>query len=308
MPTIVLDQITVGVPCKIIDSTYSIYFEGGVKITPKPTWRALPSSVAGEQDDTLVDLVYEITGTPMAVWTANYRTVLLPAALHGFSTTGSRLIGAVNRTVSVVGSDSNGFDFTRAILTKMPEVNLGLGLSLFGECTWTAYIGQGNALTDPNAFYIPNTTAWSQADYPTTHEEEMFTGAWGAVTGFSNMFSEAGFKLTHESKLDPVKQGNVTVDHRINGYRGMMAFLPQQPTTAQLKAALAMDGTGGGLGTRRSANAADLVVSGGSGASVTLKSSAPRTGTFIFDNKVNRHGEFSFVTALTVPGTRLVFT
>jgi hypothetical protein len=107
-------------------------------------------------------------------------------------------------------------------------------------------------------------------------------------------------------KLDPVKQGNVTVDHKVNGYRGMMAFTPQQPTTAQLLAALAYQGAGGGLGTRRSSNAADLVINGAA-ATVTLKNSAPRTGIFNFDNKLNRHGEFTFVTALKVPGTRLVF-
>ena len=306
MPNIALDQITVGGPCKIVDGGVSIYFEKEVVITPKPTWRGLPSAVAGEEDDTLVDLVYEITGTPMAVWTAPWRGVLLPATLHSFLSTGARLIGAVNRTVSVIGSDSNGFDFTRAILTKMPGIGMGLGLSLYDSCTWTAFIGQGNALTDANAFYVPNGTAWSQADYPLTHEEEMFTAAWGANAGFTNLFSEGGFKLAHESKLDPVKQGNVTVDMRVNGYRAMTSFLPQQPTTAQLKAALAMDGAGGGLGSRRSANAADLVIAG-SAATITHKSCAPRTGKFVFDNKQNRHGEFQFVTAQAQPGTRLVF-
>jgi hypothetical protein len=185
-------------------------------------------------------------------------------------------------------------------------VNLGLGMSLYGECEWTGYIGHGKALTDADAFYSLNTTAWSQADYPTGHQEEMATAAWGSVSGFAAMFAEAGFKLTHELKLDAVKQGNVTVDHRVNGYRGMMSFLPQQPTTAQLKTALFMDGTSGGIGVRRSANAADLVVAG-TNATITLKGSAPRTGAFVFDNKQNRHGEFAFVTALTTPGTRLTF-
>ena len=173
--------------------------------------------------------------------------------------------------------------------------------------TWTAFIGHGKALNAADAFYALQTTAWSQADYPTSNEEEMFTAAWGAVTGFTSMFAENGFKLAHELKLDPVKQGNVTVDYRINGYRGMVSFLPQQPTTTQLLSALTYQGTGGGPGARRSSNAADLVITGASTASVTLKNCAPRTGSFVFDNKQNRHGEFAFVTALTAPGSRLVF-
>ncbi|MDE2098233.1 MAG: hypothetical protein KGL39_13340 [Patescibacteria group bacterium] len=289
------------------DNTQVIYFDGPVKITPQATWRAIPSSVFGEADDVLVDLTYKITGTPKSVWTAGVRGILLPDALLNFSAAGAPLIGAANRAVTVNGADANGFSFTRCILSKPPEVYFGLGAGLYSECEWTAFIGQGKALTDADAFYTLNTTAWSAADYPTTHQEQMCTAAWGAVTGFSTMFAEEGFKLTHELKLNPIKQGNVTVDQKVESYRGMIAFLPQQPTTAQLKAALAMDSAGGGLGSRRSANAADLVVAG-TGISATLKGCAPRTGTFVFDNKLNRHGEFSFITALTAPGTRLVFS
>jgi len=90
----------------------------------------------------------------------------------------------------------------------------------------------------------------------------MCTAAWGAVTGFTAMFAEEGFQLSHELKLDEVKQGNVTVDHKVNGYRGMVDFLPQQPTTTQLLTALKLQGSGGGIGIRRSSNKADLVVAG----------------------------------------------
>lgn len=307
MPTIDLTSINVGGPCKITDNAIVFYFEGGVVIEPQAQLRGIPSALAGEDDDVLVDLFYKIRGQPKAIWTSNSRSILLPSALHSFSAAGARLIGAANRALTVNGSDANGFTFTRAQLTKMPDLNLGVGMSLYGEAEWTAFIGHGKSLVDADAFYALNTTAWSQADYPTTHLEEVFTAAWGAVTGFTAMFAETGFKLTHELKLDPVKQGNVTVDYRVNGYRGMVSFNPQQPTTAQLKSALALDNTAGGIGARRSANAADLVITGASG-SVTLKGCAPRTGKFVFDNKENRHGEFAFVNALTTPGTRLSFT
>lgn len=306
MPTIALDQIDIGGPCKITDNSQVIYFDGPVKITPQPTWRALPSAIGGEHDDVLVDLVYKITGTPKSIWTSGVRGILLPALLHSFTAAGARLVGTGNRAVTVNGSDANGFTFTRCQLTKMPDVYLGLGKGLYGECEWTAFIGQGKALTDADAFYSLNTTAWSAADFPTTHQEQMCTGAWGAVTGFTSMFAEEGFQLTHELKLDEVKQGNVLVDYKVNGYRGMIDFLPQQPTTAQLLSALSLQGASAGIGVRRSSNTANLVVAG-SGISLTLNSAAPRTGDFVFDNKLNRHGGFKFVTAATAPGTRLTF-
>jgi hypothetical protein len=304
MPTINLNSIDVGGPCKLSDNGSVIYFDGGVKITPQPVWRQIESAVAGQQDDVLVDLTYKITGTPRSVWNSTYQGVLLPAALTNWNTAGARLIGATNRPVNLIGTDANGFNFTRAILTKMPELNLGLGGELYGEAEWTAFIGNGKALTDSDAFYTQNTTAWDQSDYPTTHQESLCTAAWGGVSGWDTVFAEKGFKLTHELQLDKVAQGNVTLDLRVNKYRGMMSFAPEQPTTAELLAAFGLQGGGAGIGMRRSSNANDFVVAG-PGISVTLKSAGLNKGEFVFDNKANRHGEFAMITALTAPGTRL---
>lgn len=304
MPTSALNQIDVGGPCKVNAAGSVIYFEEGVKITPQPKYRGVPSSVGGEHDDNLVDLVYKITGRPKAVWNATYQGALLPAAYTNWSTSGARMCGVSNQSLIVLGSDANGFTFTRACLTRMPSVFLGLGESLYDEVEWTAFWGQGKALTDTDAFYSLNTTAWSQADYPTTHQEVMCTGAWGSVTGWDTVFAEKGFKLQHELKTTPVMSGNVTVDYRINSYRARLGFNPQQPTTTQLLSAWGLQGASNGIGTRRSANAFDFVTAG-SGISVTAKSVAMDKGDFVFDHKANRHGEFGLVTAMTAPGTRL---
>ena len=211
MPTTALDHIDVGGPCKINDNGVIIYFEGGVKLTPHPTWRSSGTSVGGEHDDTLVDLFYTITGPPKAVWNANYRGALLPDAYTNWTVAGARLCGSANRTVSIIGSDAHGFDMVRCSLTKMPTVFGGVGKALFGEIEYTAFIGQGKALTATDAFYTENTTAWSQSDYPTSHQEQVCTGAWGAVSGWDTVFAEDGFALSHEFGTSPVKQGNMTV-------------------------------------------------------------------------------------------------
>jgi hypothetical protein len=302
----ILSQINVGGPCKLNDNGQVIYFEDGVKITPTPTYRDIASDVGGAQDQTLVDLVYKITGRPKAVWSSGYRGSLLPDAYINWTTAGGLLCGSANRTVSVLGSDANGFTFTRGCLTKMPDLYLGLGNPLYGEIEYTAYVGTGKALTDVDAFYALNTTAWSQADYPTTNQEQLCTMAWGAVTGWDTVFAQEGFKLTHEFKTTAVKQGNITVDQRIQAYRAMLSFTPEEPTTTQLLAAFGLQGASNGIGTRRSANVNDAVVTG-TGISVTVKNAGMNKGQFVFDSKANRHGEFGMITALSVPGTRLVF-
>ena len=71
---------------------------------------------------------------------------------------------------------------------------------------------------------------------------------------------------------------------------------------------LVMSGSGTALnptiGTRLSAGANSAVVTG-TGISVTLTNAALYSGQFEFDSKLNRHGEFGLITALTTPGNRL---
>jgi len=302
MPSLTEGQITVGGPCKINDPNGVIYTEGDVVLTPKPKWRGVPSAVLGEQDDVLVDGWWEIEFTPKSVWTAAYRNVLLPNAFYNYAAAGAPLIGAANRTINIWGADGNGFDITRGIITEMPTVYAGLGASVYDKVKMTAFLGNGNALTDSNAFLVPNSTAWSQSDYPTAHQEQLATLAWGSLTDWSSVFAEKGFKLTHEFKTNPITMGGVTIDQKVESYRGMLSFLPQQPTTPDLLSALNYV-----IGSRRSTNANNAVVTA-TGMSVTLYSAAVRQLAFHFDSKANRHGELQLVTAMNGSSTtRLAF-
>ena len=223
MPAKDFSAITIGGPCKITDGAAVFYTEGPATLTPKLTHREIPSAVAGTGDKVLVDLTWELDFTPKSVYNSTLRGVLVPTAYTNFVTSGARIIGAANRAVSVIGADGNGYDLTRAKITGLPEMYLGLGKSLWGAVKYTGFIGQGKALTDADAVMVANTTAWSQADFPTGHQEAECALALGALTGWSTVFAEEGFALSHELSLAPVKQGNITVDQKIIGYRGMLS-------------------------------------------------------------------------------------
>ena len=302
MPTSDFSKITVGGPCKITDVATVIYTEGNVTITPKPVYRDIQSSLTTKDDQILIGLSYEIDYTPKSIWTSGYRAVLLPPALTNFTVGGARLIGAANRAVTILGSDGEQHVFTRAIATKMPNAFFGLGKSVYSSAQHTAFLGNGKALTDADAFVVQTSgVAWDQSDFPNGHQEAECQATWGAVTGFASMFAQDGFELQHELELADVHQGSLVVDKRIVGYRGMMVFKPEGPTTAQLIGQFP-----GVIGSRLSASAADLVVTG-SGISGTLKSCMPYRGKYNFDNKLLRHDEVAFVTALAAPGARLAF-
>jgi hypothetical protein len=303
MPTSNFAQITVGGPCKIIDPLGNvIYSEGNVTVTPKPVYRDIISALSSKDDQALVAMTYEIDFTPKSIWNAAYRASLLPAAYTNFTASGARMIGAVNQPMTILGQDGEQWLFTRACLTKMPNLYFGLGKSVYSAVQYTGFLGNGNALTDANAFVVQTTgAAWSQADFPAGHQEAECQATWGAVSGYAGMFAQEGFELQHELETADVKQGNIVVDKRIVGYRGMVVFKPEGPTTAQL-----VSQWPGAIGSRLSAGAADLVITG-SGINGTLKSAMPFRGKYNFNNKMLRHDEFAFVTALTQPGTRLVF-
>jgi hypothetical protein len=306
MPAQDYSQITIGGPCKITDGSAVFYTEGPAVLTPQMNWRDRPASLDPKQDATLVDLTWKLTFTPMSVYNSTLRGVLVPTTYTNWTVSGQRIIGAANRTVTILGADGEEYALTRAKITKLPEMYLGLGKSLWGACEYTAYLGQGNALTDANAFLTQSTTGvWSQTDFPTTHQEAECTlalsplGGGSPLTGWDTVFAEEGFTLSHELTLEPLKQGNITIDHKVIGYRGMLKFKPQEPSSAELLSALNPV-----IGTRRSSNANNVVVTG-PGISVTLASAALYTGVFNFDNKLNRHGEWGLISSPGVPGTRL---
>lgn len=297
--------IVIGGPCKLTDVSQVIYFEGDVVLTPNPVYRDVENNQTDSEDGTLVDMTWTISGRPMAVWSAGYRASLLPAAYLNFTVGGGRIIGAANRAVQIDGSDGERYAFHRAALTKMPELFLGLGAPLYGDVEFTAFGKTSGAFTDADFFYTHTTgQTWSQSDFPTSHQEALCTAAWGAVTGWTTVYSEDGFKIAHELGLADVKQGNVTVDKRIVSYRAGAMFKPQGPTSAQILSALQSQGASKGIGTRRSTNAADFVITG-SGISATVESANLNKGSFQFSNKLSRHGEWGMINSLTAPGDRL---
>lgn len=319
-PSLDLTKIVIGGPCKVTDGATVFYTEGDARLEAQPVWRNIPAALAGEEDSVLVDLTWKLTFVPKSYY--NYNPVLIPATAPNYNyvnwtVSGGRIFGTVpgNRQVTLLGSDGQQYQFTRAILTRMPDVYLGLGRSMWGPVEYTAFIGYQNALADATAFWTSSSgNSWSQADYAAisaAHQESLFTGAWGAVAGFTSVFAEEGFQITHEFRTEPVKQGNVTVDMKILTYRAMVAFKPQQPSEANLLAASQFGaGSGLGIGTRLTsgalANAHDFVMTDGN-VTVTAKSVALNRGQFFFDNRLNRLGEWGLITALTTPGSRLIF-
>lgn len=319
VPTLDLTAIVIGGPCKITDSTTVFYTESDVRLVPEVDWRAIPSSLAGNIDSIIQNLRWVVRFTPKSVYA--YNGALCPTAYFNWTVSGARMFGTGNRAVTILGSDGQQYALTRAKVTKVPDIYCGLGKSMWGEVEYTAFPGTGLALNDATLFYTASTgVSWTQTDYAAlaaAHQEAICSAAWGAGTGFTKIFAEEGFAISHELATEPVKQGNVTVDFKIVSYRAMVRFKPQGVglTEALLLAASQFaSGSNLGIGTRMTqnslANCHDFVVTDGAGAgsiNITMASMAIQGGEFVFDGKLNRFGEFAFITANTAPGNRLVF-
>lgn len=292
----------VGGPAKITIGATVLYSKGDVQLDFVRESHEVESSVQGPFTEIQNSNAVLVKFQPKSVW--SYKTVLLPAAFIAPSYMGAFVFPAADQVVVVAGMDGGTWTLPNCRLTQMPDVFLGMGGDLFGECVLTGLHANNTdtAATDGLAAFTAG-SAPSIADITDDHLEVPVVGAWTGITGFSGVQAAEGWRLTHELRLAPVTQQKQLAGYRLTGYRAMLSCQPMNVSQANLKAALRADSTGGGAGTNLATAGADLAVTG-TGISVTLKKAALRTGGFRFGSSVLRQGDFGWVSCQS--GARVV--
>jgi hypothetical protein len=259
-------------------------------------WSAVQSSMYAEVDKVKTDLVIKV---PMTLWGAwESLSVLFPSGLL------NPVIGA---TVFGTGSDlplvltaRNGDQLTivNAQITKLANLYLGVDADLFAaDVEFTGLLAAGSNPEDSASYY---TTGVSQtftetAFAKTNFKRVRFSGAWGAVTGFTAIIPQKGFQVAWACDLKPLKvDGLGTVDFTNCGVMVSAKCIPIQPTMAQLKTNLQSEAA---HGTLLSTIAADLTLTGNGGAPVVVvKNASLGEGGLAFGQEVLRMGEVAWNT------------
>jgi hypothetical protein len=268
-----------------------------------PVWNPVNTSMYGQVDKVLADRVYKV---PLRLWGAwENLSVLFPAYAMA-PQVGASIFGTTATPLVILARNGDQITYTNAQITKLTNLFLGADADLFAaDVEFTCIIGNSSGSTmfnpeDANAYYATavGQTYADGAFAKTNYKRVRFTGAWGAVAGFTSVIPQKGFQISWELDARPLTcDGFGTVDFTIgeNVLQGACKCIPIQPMMAELEAQVAAQGLP--LGVLMSANVADLTLTGNGGSPViVLKSAGIAEHGYAFGIEPLRQGEITWTT------------
>ena len=316
-----------------------------LEVNQKRTRRS--TAIHGYLKSTLEDETARISLTPFDSWAI--LPALFPAYL-GITTAGTNgtagvlaigtrphdiAAGAANGTAptTIWTPDGRLYRVVRTAITKPPGMRLGVGQPLFTGMEITGLadpamtLGQGGELLDTAAHVAGTGTATgiteSGASNPAAggtfpaygvpdFVNGYWSGAWGAVAGFTTLDAEDGWSLEIDAKYSPLISQKRTYHYKLDSIEFMVKARLTGPTHTQL-AAKALAFAAGAVLTQGSAT--DLILTGPSSKTVTLKDCTVylEGQGFEFGGTKLATGEVAFVTKLdftssATPNPGLVFS
>lgn len=299
---------------------------GSVKLDVTQPTTELAAALFGRIGEQIVDQTCELTTAPFDDW--SILPVLFPTYL-GVScgaSAGALVIGTRPFAATVAATsgtivwtpDGRIYNPVRTAIVDHPTMHLGVGKPLFGDVRivgigdlakvpgGSGYLMASDAITE-SAGSDPSTTAMNTANIV----RGAWTGIWGTAAGFGGeqngiaVEAQEEWTVVPEVKYSPLTCQGRTLAYKLDSVAFMVRVRPYGPTHSQLLAAIAY-ARGATLGS------ADLVLTGPSSKTITLKNCAPKGAGFEFGGTQLGTGEIGFVNSMTftsgVPQPLLVFS
>jgi len=281
-----------GSPAKATFGGVSFYTRDEINTPLAPEWDDVVTSLYGAIDKAPRDFLIEV---PLRLWGAwENLSTLFPAGVLN-PVIGALLQDTSDSALVIHGRNQDRITFHNAIITRLADLYLGIDAEIFAaDVVFSALIRNGYNPEDASSYFTVDTAAFSHDFAKTNYKRQRYSGAWGAVAGFTAFQGLAGVNIGWDLSLDPVYSANVgTIAHKISGFRGTCRCLPVEPTMAQLVAGAGFQGASAPLGRLLSAGptaAADLTWTG-SGVSVVLKNASIVSTGFAWGQAPLRKGE-----------------
>lgn len=290
-------QLTRG-PAIVTYNGVTLYTVSDILSRFGPVWNPVPTSMYGQIDKTIGDRVYKL---PLRLWGAWENLAILFPSYALAPVAGASIFGNVDTPLTILARNGDQIIYANAQITRMANLYLGTDENLFAaDVEFTAIIKNNTLPETASAYYAPSTgqayadNAFSKANY----KRVRFTGAWGALAGFTSIIPQKGFQIAWELDAKALKvDGYGTVDFTIgeNVLQGSCKVTPIGNTIAQLEAQASAQGVA--LGSLLSGLSADLVLTGAPGSPVvTLKSAGITEHGYAFGIEPLRQGEVTFMT------------
>ncbi len=271
-----------------------------------------------------------ISLTPFDNWSAlallfpSYLGVSVGAAA-GALVVGTRPHGAGNVPCDIWTPDGRLYAFTRAAITKHPDLHLAINKALFGPIEITALVGSSKKLGDAGALYTITETGAADpgGQQGTDYTRGAWTGVWGASPGGPAGFGADGasspveaedeWTITTAIKYSPLPVQQLVRAFKLNRVAFMAKVRPYGPTHTQISTALALN-SGRLLGAQFASATPgnNLVLSGPNSKTITLKNTDIVGAGFEFGGTKLGTGEIGFISTMTftsgAPQPLLVFS
>ena len=264
----------------------TIFDATGITADVESSSQEIPSSVSGAIDTIKTDQVGTIRLTPCGQLSDDLLALLYP---YGTPSIGARVFPDADVPLTVHSVAGTKVTFVNAALTTMPPLTLSPVKTSFGEAVFTALLGLGKKPSDTSSFFTTAAAAYaSGGPDPTGIVGVQYAATFGSLNILDTL---DGWTVTPEIQLQPVTTDLLgTVDYTVSGVTCTATCTPLGLTEAQLLGALPITKDRG----TSLKGAADLVITGAGGLTVTLKNATMLRGPLQWGNTTLRAGEVQF--------------
>ena len=264
----------------------TIFDATGITADVESSSQEIPSSVSGAIDTIKTDQVGTIRLTPCGQLSDDLLALLYP---YGTPSIGARVFPDADVPLTVHSVAGTKVTFVNAALTTMPPLQLSPVKTAFGEAVFTALLGLGKKPSDTNSFFTTAAASYTAGGPdPTGIVGVQYAATFGSLNILDTL---DGWTVTPEIQLQPVTTDLLgTVDYTVIGVTCTATCTPLGLTESQLLGALPITKDRG----TSLKGAADLVITGAGGLTVTLKNATMLRGPLQWGNTTLRAGEVQF--------------
>ena len=279
-------------PAIVTLKTGIFYTEDDITLDPEITTFKTPSSIYGESDERLDNIVFNLSFKPESFWDTSKFNVLYPYSSPVY---GSSVFGATDSDVTIQTLAGQEIKLCAGAVTAMPELTLGANKSMFGSVTMTCIGKQDTAWNDAAKRAVITAKSFADTTYNSSDIITVpYTGTWGSTAPWDSIDSADGWTISFDVAMDDVTSDSYGIIDKTLGTVGVMAkCTPIGVSEANLLSLLRIQGAGVARGASLSSNANDLVIQGSTAGDpkVTIFNAAPKTAGFRFGQTVLRAGE-----------------
>ncbi len=292
----------------------------GDYVTPVRTLGVIVSNVVGLAGHNLLtgDAVYAnpdnggVLPTGLAVSTLYYIRAVSSDAVTFHATRADAVAGTniiavsggsgisrvvVNNPCTIQNTDGTLYTFFNSAITKMPDLDLTVGATPFGEMEISFFPKDNTDITNAACLYTKSQNAYpgDGGIDPTTILTQSPNVSWAVGAPWAAFNTKNGVKIKFATTFDDIDvDGQPVLTRRYTGLVVTATAQPVGPDQGDLPVKLLVEGMGASIGRSLAATGAKLAMSS-SGMYVSIPNAALRGGPEQWSVKKERIGELTWV-------------